>query len=168
MEINEQELMYKFQMFEQQIRALQQQLQAVEEAILDISRLNLEMDDLIGKKDSEIFAPIGRGIYAKAKLMSEELLVDIGNKNFVKKTIPETKKIIQSQIKKLESLKEELNLGLENINQELTRTFEESQKGQNHNHSECNCGGECDCKEEDCDCGDNCKWEDDECGCKKK
>lgn len=159
MEINEQELMYKFQMFEQQIRALQQQLQAVEEAILDISKLNLEMDDLIGKKDSEIFAPIGRGIYAKAKLLSEELLVDIGNKNFVKKTIPETKEIIQNQIKKLEALKEELNLGLENINQELTKTFEENQKEHSHNHSECICGEEnCDCEEDTCSCGNNCKF----------
>jgi prefoldin alpha subunit len=157
MEINEQELMYKFQMFEQQIRALQQQLQAVEEAILDINKLNLEMDDLIGKKDSEIFALIGRGIYARAKLMSEELLVDIGNKNFVKKSIPETKEIIQNQIKKLEKLKEELNLGLEDINKELTKTFEESQGGHEHNHSECGCG-----EGEDCngDCGD-------ECECKK-
>jgi prefoldin alpha subunit len=152
MEINEQELIYKFQMFEQQIRSLQQQLQAVEEAILDISKLNLEMDDLIGKKDSEIFALIGRGIYAKAKLISEELLVDIGNKNFVKKSIPETKDIIQNQIKKLEKLKEELNLGLENINKELTKTFEESQGGHKHSHSECGCGcedGDCD---DECDC----------------
>jgi len=147
MEINEQELIYKFQMFEQQIRSLQQQLQAVEEAILDISKLNLEMDDLIGKKDSEIFALIGRGIYAKAKLISEELLVDIGNKNFVKKSIPETKDIIQNQIKKLEKLKEELNLGLENINKELTKTFEESQGGHKHSHSECGCG----CEDGDCD-----------------
>jgi prefoldin alpha subunit len=143
-------------MFEQQIRALQQQLQAVEEAILDISKLNLEMDDLIGKKDSEIFAPMGKGIYAKAKLLSEELIVDIGNKNFVKKTIPETKEIISNQIKKLEKLKEELNLGLEDINKELTKTFEESQKGHISNSSECGCGGECDCEEEDCECEKYC------------
>jgi prefoldin alpha subunit len=170
MEINEQEMIYKFQMFEQQIRALQQQLQAVEEAILDISKLNLEMEDLIGKKDSEIFAPIGRGIYAKAKLLSEELIVDIGNKNFVKKTIPETKEIISNQIKKLEKLKEELNLGLEEINKELTKTFEESQKGHAHNSFECKCGeednceGECNCGEEDCNCGKDCG---EECNCKK-
>ncbi|MFH1503080.1 MAG: prefoldin subunit alpha [Candidatus Diapherotrites archaeon] len=152
MEINEQELMLKFQMFEQQIRAIQQQLQAVEEAILDVSNLNLGLDDLVGKRDSEIFAPIGRGIYAKAKLLSEELLVDIGNKNFVKKSIPETKEIIQNQIKKLEKLKEELNCGLENINEELTRTFEESQK--KHSSSECDCGENCECSEQDenCEC----------------
>ena len=155
----EQELMLKFQMFEQQIRAIQQQLQAVEEAIIDISKLNLELDDLIGKTDSEILAPIGRGIFAKAQLLSEELLVDIGNKNFVKKTIPETKEIIQNQIKKLEKLREELNSGLESINQEVTKTFENSQK--EHKHSEC----DCDCKKgENCDCEGDCG---EECACKK-
>jgi prefoldin alpha subunit len=160
-EHNEQELMLKFQMFEQQIRAIQQQLQAVEEAIIDISKLNLELDDLIGKTDSEILAPIGRGIFAKAQLLSEELLVDIGNKNFVKKTIPETKGIIQNQIKKLEKLREELNSGLESINQEVTKTFEESQ-GHKHTHSEC----ECDCEDrKDCDCDGDCG---EECECKKK
>jgi len=158
---NEQELMLKFQMFEQQIRAMQKQLQAVEEAIIDISRLNLDMDELVGKTGSEIFAPIGRGIYAKAKLLSEELLVDIGNKNLVKKTIPETKEIIKNQIQKLEKVKEELNKGLEEINEELTKTFEESQKEHNHSHEhshkhkhECNCkDGECDCSDkENCEC----------------
>ncbi len=81
MENNEQELMFKFQMFEQQIRAIQQQLQAVEQAIAEMGSLNLGMDELIGKKDNEILAPVGRGIYAKAKLISEELLVDIGENN---------------------------------------------------------------------------------------
>jgi prefoldin alpha subunit len=163
MENNEQELIFKFQMFERQIRAIQQQLQAIEEAILDISNLNLGLDDLVGKKDSEIFAVIGRGIYAKAKLLSEELLVDIGNKNFVKKSIPEAKEIIQNQIKKLEKLREELNLGLESINNELTKTFEESQK--EHKSSKCNCEGDCKCAEDEEDC--KCK-EGEDCDCKKK
>ena len=78
MENNEQELMFKFQMFEQQIRAIQQQLQAVEQAIVEMSDLNLGMDELIGKKDNEILAPIGRGIYAKANLISEELRDSMG------------------------------------------------------------------------------------------
>ena len=92
MEDNEQQLAIQFQMFEQQIRMLQEQLQAVEQAIIELGSLNLQLDELIGKKDNEIFSPIGRGIYAKSKLLSEELLVDIGNKNLVKKSIPETKK----------------------------------------------------------------------------
>lgn len=160
-QISQQELVMQFQMFEQQIRMIQEQQQAVEQAIVDLSSLNFELDELVGKKDEEILSPIGRGIYASAKLTSEELLVDIGNKNFVKKSIPETKIILQNQIKKLEKAKEELNKELEKINTELTNVFMESQKLHNHNHPhECNCGEEeCD-EDECCDCGD-------ECECKK-
>jgi len=160
-QISQQEIVMRFQMFEQQIRMIQEQQQAVEQAIVDLSSLNFELDELVGKKDEEILSPIGRGIYASAKLTSEELLVDIGNKNFVKKSIPETKIILQNQIKKLEKAKEELNKELEKINTELTNVFMESQKLHNHNHPhECNCGEEeCD-EDECCDCGD-------ECECKK-
>ena len=149
----QQELAMQFQMFEQQIRMIQEQQQAVEQAIVDLSSLNFELDELVGKKDEEILSPIGRGIYANAKLTSEELLVDIGNKNFVKKTIPETKVIIKNQIKKLEKAKEELNKELEKINTELTNVFMEHQKlhGHDHNH-------ECDCDEDECcSCGDDCE-----------
>ncbi len=149
----QQELAMQFQMFEQQIRMIQEQQQAVEQAIVDLSSLNFELDELVGKKDEEILSPIGRGIYASAKLTSEELLVDIGNKNFVKKTIPETKVIIKNQIKKLEKAKEELNKELEKINTELTNVFMEHQKlhGHDHNH-------ECDCDEDECcSCGDDCE-----------
>jgi len=164
MGINEeqQQLAIQFQMFEQQIRMIQEQLQAVEQAIIELGSLNLQLDELIGKKDNEILAPIGRGIYANAKLLSEEFLVDIGNKNFVKKSIPETKEILQTQLKKLEQVKGELNGELEKINTELTNVFMEHQKihehekDHSHKHSDCNCG-------EDCECSD-----DEECSCDKK
>lgn len=151
----DQELNMKFQIFEQKIIAIQQQLYAVEQAIVDVNSLDLGLGELIGKKDNEIFAPIGRGIYAKAKLISEELLVDIGEKNFVTKSIPETKKLIQEQIKKLEDVKEELNNELEKINEELTKAMIESQ----HEHK-CNCkkGEECNCEK----CGDDCECEHDD------
>lgn len=160
----EQQLAIKFQMFEQQIRMIQEQLQAVEQAIIELGSLNLELDELIGKKDNEILAPIGRGIYASAKLTSEELLVDIGDKNFVKKSIPETKKILQEQLKKLEKVKEELNIELEKINTELTRVFIESQEG--HKHSDkCKHHENCECEE---DCGEKCECDEESCKDKNK
>ena len=129
-ENSEQELTQKFMAFEQQIRMIQQQLQAVEQAIVDLGSLNLELDELIGKKDSEILSPVGRGIYAHANLTSEELLVDIGGKNLVKKSIPETKELLKEQIGKLDRIKDELNEEMEKINEELTETFMKSQKGE--------------------------------------
>ncbi len=155
-----QQLAMQFQMFEQQIRMIQEQQQAIEQAIIELGSLNLQMDELIGKKDNEILAPIGKGIYANARLLSEELLVDIGNKNFVTKTIPETKNIIQNQLKKLEKVREELNGELEKINTELTNVFIEHQQLHGHEHSHsCGCGEDCDCEgdcdEEGCDCGEH-------------
>ncbi|MFH1326527.1 MAG: prefoldin subunit alpha [archaeon] len=130
MELNkkQQELMFKFQMFEQQIQQLQQQLQAVEQAIVEANSLNLGLEDLKKGKDKEILASIGKGIFIKAKLTSENLIVDVGAKNFVKKSIPDTQKIITDQIKKLEAVKKELEDNLEKINTELTKTFMDAQK----------------------------------------
>ena len=122
---NEQEMAFKFQMLEQQIMAIQQQLQAVEQTLLDMTSLNIGLDEI--KTDKEILASVGAGIFAKAKLLSEELVVAIGDKNYIKKSIPETKKLIQEQIKKLEKVKESLNGELEKINDEITRIMIEYQ-----------------------------------------
>lgn len=123
----DQELMMKFQMFEQQINQINQQLQAVEQAIVELSQINLGLDDLVGAKGKEIMAPVGRGIFAKTKLLDENLVVDIGEKKFVKKSIPNTKKILQEQIAKLQQAQEQLNQNMEQINQELTKTMVEAQ-----------------------------------------
>jgi len=124
----EQEMIMKFRMFEQQIRLLQEQLQSVEQAVMNLSDINLGLDELVGKTNSEILAPIGRGIFVKAKLLSEDLTVDIGGKNFVKKSIPETQKILKEQVNKLNGIREELNEEMEKINEEVTNIFMEHQK----------------------------------------
>ncbi len=122
----EQELIFKFQMLEQQIMAIQQQLQAVEYALVDLASLDIGLDEI--KKDKEILAPIGRGIFTSAKLTSEVLTVDVGGKNYVEKSIPHAKILIQEQIKKLELVKDELQNELEKINNEITQVMLEHQK----------------------------------------
>ncbi len=127
MEQPQQEMMFKLSMFEQQMQQLQQQLQAVEQGIVEMQSLSMGLDELVGSKDKEILAPIGRGIFVKTKLLSEELTVDVGGKNFVKKSIPEAKKIIEEQIKKLEDVKKELNNNLANSNAEFMQMVQEAQ-----------------------------------------
>ena len=119
----QQELMCKLSMYEQQIQQTQQQLQAIEQGILDMENLNIGLNELKGAKEKEIFAPIGKGMFAKAKLTSEDLIIDIGNKSFITKTIPESQNIIRNQVKKLKNIKDELNQSLTKINKELTKTF---------------------------------------------
>ncbi|MBT4376335.1 prefoldin subunit alpha [archaeon] len=126
--MNNEELTQKFQMFEQQIMQLQQQLQAVEQAILEVSGINLALNELVGKTGEEIMAPVGKGIFVKAKLLSEEILMDVGSKNFVNKSIPETKKIIEEQSGKLVEMKGQLEGELDNINKEITGAMMQAQQ----------------------------------------
>ncbi len=120
-----QEILFKLSLFEQQINQLQQQLQSVERGIIDLSSLELELDDLKGSNGKEILAPVGRGIFAKAKLLSEDLIMDVGGKNFVKKTIPETQDIIKGQIKKLEQIKSQLQENSDEISREAEKLIKD-------------------------------------------
>jgi prefoldin alpha subunit len=133
-EQEQQELFYKFNMFERQIRELQQQIEAVERGLIDLNSLNFGLDDLVGSTGKEIFAPFGKGIFVKAKLISEELNVDVGNGNFVKKSIPETKELIEEQIKKLQEVKEELEHNLEELGGEIQKMMSQAQEKE-HGHS---------------------------------
>ena len=65
MDKKQQELMFKLSLFEQQIRQLQEQLQAIEQAIIETSSLKFGLDDIKGGKDKEIMASIGKGIFAR-------------------------------------------------------------------------------------------------------
>ena len=98
---------------------LQEQLQLVEGGIIELKNIDNGLSELIGKVGEEIRAQIGRGIFVKAKILSEELTVDIGKKNFVKKSIPETQEIILLQIDKIAQIKERLLDELDKINNQL-------------------------------------------------
>ena len=137
-EQEQQELMYKFSMFEKQIQELQQQIEAVERGMVDLNSLDFGLDELVGSTGKEIFAPFGKGIFVKTKLLPEELNVDVGNGNFVKKSIPETKKLIEEQTEKLGKIKEELEQNLEQLGGELGKMMSDIQNQQSsheHEHS---------------------------------
>jgi len=137
MKQNEEEVIMKLSMFEQQIQQLQQQIGAIERGIVELSSLNLGLDEIVGGKDKEIFAAIGKGIFARAKLTSEDLNVDVGGGNFVKKTIPETKQLIEEQVGKLQEVKKELENNLERIGEEFNSMINQIQQGNSeHNHGE--------------------------------
>ena len=123
----ENELMIKFSMFEQQIRQIQQQLEVIERNIVEMSSLNLGLEEFKGAEGKEILSQVGKNIFVKTKLLSEDLIVDIGNGNLVKKDIGGTRKLIGEQTKKLEKIRDELNSALENINQEMTNLIIQAQ-----------------------------------------
>lgn len=146
---SEQELMMKFQMFEQKIQQTQQQMQIVEQALMDLTSINLGLNDLKGAKGKEIMAPLGKGIFVKAKLLSEELTVDVGDKTFVGKSIEETQSMITEQTTKLDEVKNQLEDVMKEINEDLTKTMIEAQQNQKSScgkHEDCEDDEEC-CKD---------------------
>ena len=129
--MNETELNQKFMGYEREIRNLQDQLNAVERAILDMASINEGIEDLKGKEEKEILAPVGRGIFAKTKLLSEILTVEVGEGVFVEKSIEDTKKLIEKQKEKMLNAQKEIESQLDKVNHEVTETmrdFQESQK----------------------------------------
>ena len=124
-EDNQQELLFKLSMFEQQIRQLQEQINAVENGILELESLGFGLEELKNSEGKEIMAPVGRGIFLKSKIASGDLVVDIGQKNFVKKSVPETQKMIGEQVERLKNVRQELELGLEEMGREVQKMIGE-------------------------------------------
>jgi len=124
---NQQEVILKLSVLEQKIQQLQQQLQSVERGINELQSLSFDLDNIKDSKGKEILAQIGRGVYIKAKILSEDLMVDIGERKIVKRNVSETKKIIETQIKKLRKVEKDLSEDLEKTNSELTKIFQKYQ-----------------------------------------
>ena len=118
---SENELIIKLSIFEQQIKQIQQQLEIIERNILDMNSLEIGLDEFREGEGKEVLSQIGKNIFAKTKLISDELIVNIGDGNLVKKSIEDTKKLIGEQTKKLERIRDELNSALEEINKEMSR-----------------------------------------------
>jgi len=150
--MDKEELNKIFGVFEKQIIQVQQEIQAIEQGSIDINQLKLGLDELAGKEGNEILASVGRGIFLKAKIISDKPLVDIGNGNFVEKTISETKELIDDQLEKLEIMKDNLEKELDKISEEITKAMEQSDR-QSHDCDSCeNCEGNGNCEDE-CGCG---------------
>ena len=69
-ENNQQELIMKFGMFEQQLRQIQENIHIVDQNINELASLRLNLDNLKSKEGEEILAQVGRGIFIKSSLFN--------------------------------------------------------------------------------------------------
>jgi len=130
MEDHQQEVLYKLSFLEQQINQLQQQLQAVEQTVIDMNSLKIGLGDLKGSEGKEVLAPIGRGLFIKAKILSEDLITDIGGRNFTKKSVDQTQEVIKKQVEKLKEMQKEIEGNLEKSIIEINNILSETQKSE--------------------------------------
>jgi prefoldin alpha subunit len=135
-----QEQIIQMQALEQEADALNQQMQLIEKNLAEIKELGLSLEEIGKKENKEILANIGKKIYLPVEIKDNNLFVEIGKGNFVKKTCSEAKEIIEEQIKKLIVGREEITARLDELQQkanDLMQTYlKESQKDNSKNKEE--------------------------------
>jgi prefoldin alpha subunit len=162
-----QEQIMQFQMLEQEANQLNQQLQMIDGNLKEIIEIKNGLDEIEKKDTKEILANIGKKIFIPVEIKEKSLIIEVGNKKFVKKSIPETKVLIVEQIEKLNSAKSEITQRLDVLQEEATRlmmaieNIEEDEKSPEHDHKHKHKHNH----DENCECEDDCG---DECKCDKK
>ena len=158
--MEQQEYFMKMQMIEQEASRIDQQLQAMDQHIADLIAIKSSISEIETTKEKEIMANLGKGIFIKAEIKTKDLLVNAGRNTFIKKTPAETMKIIDDQISKLTSGKQDFTgrmMDLQAERQEIVSQAQSSKSQQQDSpnpHSHKHNSHECKCEH---DCGDKCK-----------
>ncbi len=121
-------MIFRLQLMEQQMQQLQQQLEAIAGGIGELESLKIGLDEIPNAEGKEILAQVGKGIYVKAKIISGELTVNVGENNFVNRSVPEAKEMIGAQVKRLKEVETELKENLEASNSEFMKMIQEYQE----------------------------------------
>jgi len=108
--------MLELNILDMQLRQMEQQAVMIEQQILEQQSLLLNLEELKkAKKGQSMIFPFSREIFVEGKLESSDVLVNIGSKTIVRKSIDEAKKIIEKQKEKLVRINEEMHSQIENI-----------------------------------------------------
>lgn len=124
---NKYERIAEFNMLENQLRQIEQQIALIDQQITHQNEVSQNIGDLKKiSKGTESFLPLAEDIFVKTKIVdNENLLINVGGKTILKKSNEEVKVIIQKQIGKLNSLRREFGLEIDQILQELLRIEKE-------------------------------------------
>lgn len=135
------EQLIKLQVIGQEVEQLNSHVQTIEQNISEMTELKESIEEIGKKENQEILINIGKKIFIPVKVMNNNLIVDIGNKNLIKKSAPETRKIIEYQIEKLNETKDQILTRLKDLESEMDFLVKEYSK----EHKEHKCNDE-DCK----------------------
>ncbi|MEK6871887.1 MAG: prefoldin subunit alpha [Nanoarchaeota archaeon] len=94
----EQALVNHLQRMEADMSYLQEQFNLFEQTMHEMKILLESLNELEKNNSQELLVNIGRRLYVPVSLKEKSIIVDVGKNTFVKKNIPETKKIIDEQL----------------------------------------------------------------------
>jgi prefoldin alpha subunit len=122
-----QELMMKASIFERQAQEIGAKIEYVSEQISELEELNKNLGSIQGSDKKEMFSSLARGIYMKSSLTDKDLFVNVGSGVIVKKSVKETKEIIEAQLQNFHELKSRLMAEIELYDNLLQKTIAELQ-----------------------------------------
>ncbi len=110
-----------YQLLQQNLDALQQQMQHIENQFLELSSSIQLLDDLknIDEKN-EIFLPLGSGCYGKGKIdKKSDILVNIGAGVMITKDLGSAKKFLEERQKELEKIGGNIQNQMQRVTEEI-------------------------------------------------
>ena len=123
----------EFQMMDQQMRQIQQQVQKLDTQLIEVMNLTESLEDFKkSKAGDELLAPFANGMFVRTNLQEEnKLLLNVGAGIVDEKDIEGAKKLIETQLLDISKYREDLVAQLNNMTekfQELSKELESMQK----------------------------------------
>ena len=126
----DQEAIMKIQMMEQETNQLNEQLKMVDQNVIEMKDLKASLDEIDSNENKEIMANLGKRIFIPVDIREKSLIVEVGKGNFVKKSVPDTKKIVDEEGDKLMEAKNQIMGRLDELQNDMNKMIMEFQKAQ--------------------------------------
>lgn len=123
-----QEQILEFKEIEQEFEQLSQQMQLIEQNTHEMNELKSSLEEIEKEENKEILANLGKNIFIQVEIKKKELIMGVGNKNFIKKSIPDAKEIIEEQKIKLNTARESIAERLEELQNKMQGLILQAEK----------------------------------------
>ena len=118
------ELIIKLQETHRQSQEIEEKFKVVEQQLDELQKFASSLEDLDKNSNKEILASLGKGVYIKSDIKDEKLFVDVGSGILVRKSIEESRQVVEEQSKKLNEMKIQLVAGNETIAEKMRGLIE--------------------------------------------
>lgn len=115
-----QETYAEYQLIEEQIKQIQQQVQKMDVQLADLTNIQEGLEEFKSTRPgSEVFVPVSNGIFLQASLVSNtKLLVNVGSSVVVEKSVDDTRKLLSDQHVEISRYRNQL---LEHLNKMIAQ-----------------------------------------------
>jgi len=145
---NQNNAIIEMNILDQQLRQLEEHARKVEQQVYEQQFMELSLEEMKGKNNSEVMIPLGPGLFIPGKIENtDKVLIHIGGKIISRKSVDEARKIIEKRKESLMQEGEKVGINMQKILEEMTvleskiRNLQSQNRHQHHGE----CGDECEC-----------------------